>query len=176
MVETSTNLATLKSSPYIELLGYKEPDGTVAVDVNTTINAWPEIVATGKRIGSPSSAAERLVEGNWFDEFMTGIAQKGSHVDFICLHYYSPDGDVSKFESYIEAAYAKYHLPIWVTEWSYINYSTDPPSLPSREAQVLYVQQAVGMMNGDSQVERYAWVGLPSQGMDLYIDGKATAM
>lgn len=58
-------------------------------------------------------------EGGWFDESM----KAGSHLDFIALHHYSPDGDVAAFREYVEAVYAKYKLPIWVTEWAYIDYS-----------------------------------------------------
>ncbi|KAI9696402.1 MAG: hypothetical protein M1836_005680 [Candelina mexicana] len=172
MINPSSDLGALKASSYKEILGYNEPDAgnepdSGHVDVQAAIKQWPDVVATGKRVGSPASATLEDMQGGWFDQFMTGIAKAGSHVDFICLHHYSPDGDISKFRSYIERVYAKYKLPIWVTEWSYINYSTNPPSVPSTDAQVQYMKDGVKMLNSLDYVERFLWCGLPNNDMNL---------
>ena len=162
MINTASDLTSLKSSSYKEIIGYNEPDGTAAsVDSSTAANNWPAVVATGKRIGSPAPANTKLAQGDWFYDFMSSIAQQGSHVDFICLHHYSPDGDVSEFQSYIESVYNMYKLPIWVTEWAQIDYSQNPPTVPDDETQVKYMQAAASMMDGLSYVERYAWFALP---------------
>ena len=176
MVNQSTNIAALASTPYAELLGYNEPDGAVPVPVSFAIENWPAIVSTGKRVGAPASAVPRLVSGGWIDQFMTGIAQKGSHVDFMCVHYsgYVAGGDVNKFQDFLQSYYDKYKLPIWVTAWSMINYDVDPPAIPSDEVQVKWMQDAVKMMNGLDIVERYNWEGLPNSKMDLVVDGKLT--
>lgn len=164
MIRTGSDLTSLKSSSYKEIIGYNEPDGNnPAVDVNTAISNWPDVVATGKRIGSPAPANTKLVQGDWFYDFMAGIKARGSHVDFICLHNYEPAGSVSDFQSYIESVYNMYELPIWVTEWAYVDYS-NPDGVgvtPSASDQVAYMQAAAKMLDGLSYVERYAWFALP---------------
>ena len=67
---------------------------------------------------------------------MTTVIKAGSLPDFICLHYYSPDGDVSSFQSYIEGVYNMCKLPVWVTEWAYVDYSKNPATVPSTADQV----------------------------------------
>ena len=54
-----------------------------------------------------------------------------------------------------------YEIPIWVTERAYIDYSTDPPTVPSTAEQVTYMQGAVKMLNGMSYVERFASLAVP---------------
>lgn len=162
MVRTSTDISSLGSSSYKEIIGYNEPDVSgSAVDVNTAISNWPAVVATGKRIGSPAPANTKLVQGDWFYDFMSGIEAKGSHVDFICLHHYLPTGSVLDFQSYIEGVYNMYRLPIWVTEWAYVDYSQNPPRVPSDSEQTTFMTAAAQMMEGLSYVERYAWFALP---------------
>jgi len=162
MVRSSTDISALSSSSYKEIIGYNEPDVSgSAVDVITAISNWPAVVATGKRIGSPAPANTKLVPGDWFYDFMSGIEAKGSHVNFICLHHYLPTGSVSDFQSYIEGVYNMYRLPIWVTEWAYVDYSQTPPKVPSESEQVTFMSAAAQMMEGLSYVERYAWFALP---------------
>ena len=67
---------------------------------------------------------------------MTTVIKAGSLPDFICLHYYSPDGDVSSFQSYIDGVYNMCKLPVWVTEWAYFDYSKNPATVPSTADQV----------------------------------------
>lgn len=83
-INVQSDLTALKSSSYKEMIGYNEPDasGGPAVDKNTAIENWPAVVVTGKRIGSPAPANTNLKAGDWFYDFMSGIAAKGSHVDF----------------------------------------------------------------------------------------------
>lgn len=119
------------------------------------------MVATSKRIGSPAPANTKLVQDDWFYDFMSSITQKGSHVDFICLHHYASDGDVNEFQSYIESVYNMYKLPIWVTERAYVDYMQNPPKVPDDNTQVTYMQVAVKMLDSLSYVERYAWFALP---------------
>lgn len=183
MIKTSTDISSLSSSSYKEVIGYNEPDLSAGpgVDKTTAINNWPAVVATGKRIGSPAPANTKLVAGDWFYDFMEGIKAKGSHVDFICLHHYAPTGSVSDFQSYIESVYNMYKLPIWVTEWAYVDYNQNPPKVPSTNEQVTYMQAAARMMDGLSYVERYAWFAVPQNDAQVATmlfnsDGSITAM
>ncbi len=163
MIDSKSNFAALKSSSYKEIIGYNEPDAQAApVSWEDAATQWPQVVATGKRIGSPAPANTKLVPGDWFYEFMANISVAGSHVDFICLHYYSPDGNVTTFQQYIEGIYNMYKKPIWVTEWAYVDYSKNAPYVPS-DSTVLttYMKSAVAMLEDLSYVERYAWFAVP---------------
>lgn len=163
MFDSTSDYSSLASSSYKEVVGWNEPDATAApVDSATAAQVWPNIVKTvGKRMGSPAPASTSLTQGDWFYDFMTSVIKAGSPPDFICLHYYSPNGDVSKFQSYIEGVYNMYKLPIWVTEWAYVDYSKDPATVPSTAEQVAYMQAAVKMMDELSYIERFAWVAVP---------------
>jgi len=163
MINSTSDFKALSSSEYKEIVGYNEPDVHAApVTWEDAATQWPQIVATGKRIGSPAPANTKLVHGDWFYEFMANITAAGSHVDFICLHYYSPDGDVANFQKYIEGVYKMYKKPIWVTEWAYVDYSKDPVYVPSdTDVLVTYLKAAVAMLESLNYVERYAWFAMP---------------
>ena len=135
ILQTTDLKALAANASYHSLLGYNEPDGDVAVDVDFAINTWPDVVATGKRIGSPASANPVLYESSWLQAFMNGIKAKGSHVDFIAMHHGSPDGNVTAFKEYLENTHEKFGLPIWVTEWNWVIKGGDSPVLPSDEDQ-----------------------------------------
>ena len=119
------------------------------------------VKTVGKRMGSPAPAHTSLTEGDWFYDFITTVVKAGSPPDFISLHYYSSNGNVSTFQTCIERVYKMYEIPIWVTERAYIDYSTDPPTVPSTAEQVTYMQGAVKMLNGMSYVERFASFAVP---------------
>ena len=181
LIDTKSDLNTLATSSYKEILGYNEPEiaglsGNGTVDVNTAISQWPDVVATGKRIGSPAPGVAKVYEGDWLDLFMQGIAKAGSHVDFIALHYYTTDGDVSDFQSYIEATYTRYNKPIWITEFGYVDYGTTPPTQPDYPIQIQYMQAAVKMLNGLSYVERFLWCDVPNSGKGEYVNGELTEL
>ena len=166
-----TDLAALKLKPYKNLIGYNEPDNdNVVLHVDMVIKKWPEVVATGKRIGSPAPAVTHQTGNTWFEKFMHGIDKIGSHVDFICLHYYSPDGNVTRFRDWIELVHETYHKPIWVTEWSYIDYTTPPytPIVPSVQEQVRYMREAAAMLQKLKFVERHSWAGSPDGKANLF--------
>ena len=181
MIDTNSDFKALAASSYKEILGYNEPEipglnGNGTVAVSTAISQWPDVVATGKRIGSPAPGVAKVYDGDWLDQFMTGIAQAGSHVDFIALHYYTPDGNLANFQSYIEAQYAKYKLPIWVTEFGYVDYSMTPPKQPDYDTQIAYMQKAVPMLNSLSYVERFLWCDVPNSGTGEYENGALTSL
>ncbi|MCJ1453876.1 hypothetical protein MMC28_004225 [Mycoblastus sanguinarius] len=87
-----SDLSSSASRPYEEVIGWNKPDGSAApVNSSAAVAQWPVIISTaGKRMGSPAPAKTILKQGDWFYDFMTAITAAISHVDFICLHFYSP--------------------------------------------------------------------------------------
>ncbi len=148
------------------LLGYNEPDNTAQANlaVGDAIWSWPDLLATGLRLGSP--AATDGGRTSWLYPFMTQADAAGLRVDFVAVHYYwcynpsDPTGAATQMYNYLKAVYDQTHRPIWVTEWNNgANWTGcgDPD----------YVQQAaaisaiIRMLDTTPFVERYAaynWV------------------
>lgn len=159
------------------LLGFNEPDlgEQASMSVDRALELWPELEATGLRLGSPAVAWGADQQGEWLDRFMTGAEERGLRVDFITLHWYGSDfgpDAVDHLENYIEATHDRYGLPIWVTEYGLINFGGSP-KYPSDDQLVAFVEGSTAMMESLPYVERYAWFGLPAEepGIGLYTDG-----
>ncbi|WP_019075143.1 sigma-70 family RNA polymerase sigma factor [Streptomyces hokutonensis] len=179
---TDASLAQARSyGPY--LLGFNEPD--MAQQSNMTVEQalqlWPRLMAAGKILGSPAVAYGGDTAGGWLDRFMSGAQAKGYRVDFITLHWYGGDfrtpQAVQQLKSYLAAVYARYHKPIWLTEYALIDFSQGT-RFPSAQQQADFVTASTKALDGLSYVQRYAWFGLgadpakPSSG--LFTNGTTT--
>ncbi|WP_327400590.1 sigma-70 family RNA polymerase sigma factor [Streptomyces sp. NBC_01288] len=179
---TDSSLAQAREyGPY--LLGFNEPD--MAQQSNMTVEQalelWPKLMAAGKILGSPAVAYGGDTAGGWLDRFMSGARAKGYRVDFITLHWYGGDfrtpQAVEQLKSYLAAVYARYHKPIWLTEYALIDFSQGT-RFPSARQQADFVTASTKALDGLSYVQRYAWFGLgadpskPSSG--LFTDGTTT--
>ena len=166
--------------PY--LLGFNEPD--LAAQSNMTpaqaLSLWPQLMATGMRLGSPAVAGDAVTPGGWLDQFMSGAAARGYRVNFITLHWYGADfatgPAVSQLEGYLQAVHARFHKPIWLTEFALANFGGSPQT-PTRRQQAAFLTAATAMLQRLSYVQRYAWFGLeatPADGsMGLFRSGPA---
>jgi hypothetical protein len=149
------------------ILGFNEPDfaSQSNMTVAQALTLWPQLQATGRRLGSPAVATGAATPGGWLDQFMSGARQRGLRVDFITLHWYGSDfspAAVGQLESYVKAVHDRYQMPIWVTEFALIKFTSSGSVYPTAAQQVAFVQGATAMLNGLSYVERYAWFALPT--------------
>jgi RNA polymerase sigma factor (sigma-70 family) len=161
------------------LLGFNEPD--MAAQANMTpeqaLDLWPKLEATGMRLGSPSVAFNGDKPGGWLDRFMSGAAARGLRVDFITLHWYGGDfssAAVGQLKRYIDAVRARYGKPIWLTEYSLIDFSTSTPRFPTADQLAAFARDSTAMLEAHAGVERYAWFALPVEnkpGTGLYVNG-----
>ena len=163
---TASALAQVKSEgPY--LLGFNEPDMSAQsnMSVSQALSLWPQLMSTGLTLGSPAVAYGGDTPGGWLDQFMAGAKTDGYRVNFITLHWYGSDFNttdaVNQLQSYIEAVYARYHLPIWLTEFALTNFSGSP-EFPTQDQEAAFITAAIHMLDGLSYVQRYAWFGLPA--------------
>jgi RNA polymerase sigma factor (sigma-70 family) len=170
----SVNAATLsqaESHGHI-LLGFNEPDMSSQsnMTVPQALRLWPQLIATGMRLGSPAVAADAATPGGWLDRFMQGAAARGYRVNFITVHWYGGDfatgAAVSQLKSYLQAIYARYHFPIWLTEYALANFGTSPASFPTWQQQAAFVTASAAMLDRLRYVHRYAWFALPSTSTD----------
>jgi hypothetical protein len=150
------------------LLGFNEPDlGSQAnMTVQQALSLWPKLMATGMTLGSPSVADDAATPGGWLDQFMRGAAARGYRVNFITVHWYGGDfrtgPAVQELESYLQAIYDRYHLPIWVTEFALADYGRGTPTFPAQAQQAAFLTAATRMLDGLAYVRRYAWFALPT--------------
>jgi hypothetical protein len=142
------------------LLGFNEPDhlDQANMSVDEALALWPELMSTGKRLGSPGTTPEgALGERSWLGRFMKGAENKGYQVDFIAVHYYTVNVDVGAFKTFLHNLHEAYGLPIWVTEWALVDWeNADRFTLGETAA---FAHEAIHMMDDLPFVERHAWFG-----------------
>lgn len=163
MVWGSSNIdgdvAAARQSGAKMLLTFNEPDdtGEANLTVEQAIALWPKLEASGLRLGSPATTTGAA----WIDRFMEQAKERKYRVDFLCLHWY---GDITKPDAindlrlYLESYWNRYHLPIWLTEFSGGEF---PQNLRKTtvDDNVKFATDAVKMLESLPFVERYAWYG-----------------
>ncbi len=162
---TASNLdAAKQESSY--LLGFNEPDMGSQADMSPqqALSLWPQLMATGLTLGSPAVSSGAATPGGWLDQFMAGAKADGYRVNFIAVHWYGSDFStgpaVQELENYLQATYARYHLPIWLTEFALIGDSGSSSYYPTQAQQAAFLTAATAMLDGLSYVQRYAWYSL----------------
>ena len=141
--------ARLAASGAQELLAFNEPDSASQsnVSVQRALDLWPALQSTGLRLGSPAVTDDAAGHA-WLDSFMTGIHQRGLHVDFITLHWYGSCTNGTQLTNYLSTM-SKYGLPIWLTEFSCYNQTA--------ATNTRFVQQVVAALASIPYLERIAW-------------------
>jgi RNA polymerase sigma factor (sigma-70 family) len=164
---TTATLSQVSQEGHV-LLGFNEPGlaGQANKTVAQALDLWPKLMATGMTLGSPAVASGAATPGGWLDQFMAGAKARGYRVDFITAHWYGGDfatgPAVQELQSYLEAIYARYHLPVWVTEFALTNFSGGTSTFPAQAQQAAFLTAATKMLDGLPYVQRYAWFALPT--------------
>ncbi|MDX8035394.1 sigma-70 family RNA polymerase sigma factor [Lentzea sp. BCCO 10_0856] len=160
------------------LLGFNEPDFPDQANMTPeqALDLWPKLAATGLRLGSPAVAHSGDKAGGWLDRFMTGAAQRGLRVDFIAVHWYGSDfseAAVGHLKNYLDAVHRRYGKPMWLTEYSLIDFSSGSARYPTQAQLAAFARGSSAMMESLPYVERYAWFALPADkpGTGLYAPG-----
>lgn len=149
-----------------ELLGYNEPDhkDQSNMTVDGAIAAWPDLLATGLRLGSPAVSDGGL---KWLYEFMDKADAAHLRVDFVAVHYYrsysnpaNPEGAAGQLYNYLKQIHDRTGRPIWLTEFNNgANWTKDRK--PTYEQERATIAAFVAMLDNTPFVERYAiynWV------------------
>jgi RNA polymerase sigma factor (sigma-70 family) len=164
---TAANLAQVKTQGHI-LLGFNEPNlsSQSNMSVSQALSLWPKLMATGMTLGSPAVAYGAADPGGWLDQFMRGAKARGYRVNFITVHWYGGDfrtaNAVQELKSYLQAIYARYRLPIWVTEFALTSYSGGTAVFPTLAQQAAFLTAATRMLDTLPYLQRYAWFALPT--------------
>jgi Glycosyl hydrolase catalytic core len=147
------------------LLGFNEPDNANQSDMTVAeaLSLWPQLMATGMTLGSPAVASNAATPGSWLSQFMRGAAVRKYPVNFIAVHWYgsafATATAVAQLKNYLRAIYAMYGLPLWLTEFALVNWSTN--TYPTESQQAAFATAATSMLQTLSYVQRYAWFALP---------------
>jgi hypothetical protein len=155
-------LEALKGNPRLtHLLGFNEPEredqGNTGVE--EALNLWPQLMATGLRLGSPAPSSDKRGM-DWLEAFMKGVEKRKLRVDFIAVHWYKdvtiPEA-ARTFEDWVRDLHKQYRRPVWVTEFAGMNWGfiRNPP-LKMRD-NVRFLEMAARTMERLDGIERYAW-------------------
>lgn len=155
-----------KQKGSLHLLGHNEPDrpDQANMKVDEAIAAWPELMKTGLRLGSPAVSDGGL---NWLYEFMEKADAAKLRVDFVAVHYYravnnpgDARGAAAQMKDFLEAIHKRTKRPIWITEWNNGANWTKAPD-PDAKQQRKAIEAMTEMLDKADFVERYApynWV------------------
>ena len=161
--EKSVNTDDLKTARVNgkALLGFNEPDvkNQANMTVEQALTLWPQLEATGMRLGSPATSAGAASITGWFRDFMNGARTNGYRIDFVCVHHYAGNyaPAAADLKRYLQGVYDLYKKPVWLTEFALSNWKT-PATSSEQEA---YIKEVVPMLESLPFVERYAWFALP---------------
>jgi len=170
------NLLAVKNATH--LLGFNEPDrpDQANATVASAINGWPDLMATGLRLGSPA-IADNL---NWLYSFMDECDKRNFRVDFVAIHaYWGGAGgaynvltngkvDVNKWYNRLKDIHIRTGRPLWITEWNnganWTNngepyWDSDPVKQQLQNKEIM--DKVLHMLDTCSFVERYSlynWV------------------
>lgn len=153
----TTAAAAAKAAGIAELLGFNEPDvkkqGNMTMD--EALDAWPLLMETGMRLGSPSCVHP---DKEWMTEFMTGVKKRGLRVDFVCVHSYggpSPEALVKRLEN----IHRMFGCPIWITEFAVGDWEAKSVAENRHKPEKVlgFMEKVLPMLEKLDFLERYAW-------------------
>jgi hypothetical protein len=155
-----------KSKGSIHLLGFNEPDrpDQANMKVDDAIAAWPILLATGLRLGSPAPSDGGL---GWLYDFMDKADAANLRVDFVAVHYYravndpkDAKGAAAQYYRFLKEIHDRVKRPLWVTEWNNgANWTKAPKPTPAQQKEA--IREMIQMLDETPFVERYAlfnWV------------------
>lgn len=139
------------NGPVPTMLGFNEPDRTDQsnLTVQQAMSLWPKLDGLADRLGSPATAGNASSPGSWQEGF-TGRS------DFTCLHWYAPP-NVDSFLKQIDATWAKYQKPVWVTEFAAADWSGKFPGGFDPKLVSDFMIGACQGLEARPFVERYTW-------------------
>lgn len=149
--------AAAKAAGFKELLGFNEPDQAKQsnLTVEAALDAWPKLMETGLRLGSPGCVHP---DRKWMNAFMAGVKERKLRVDFVCVHSYG-NNNVDALVKRLQAVNKLYDKPIWITEFAVGDWSakTVADNHYKPKAVLKFMEGALRQLQKLDCVERYAW-------------------
>lgn len=167
------------SSPHI--LGQNEPDNTgdpreVVTKIEDLLAVWPELMATGKRLGSPAMSGNL----NMLYQFLDSIDARGWRCDFVAVHSYWYS-DWGSWLWNFNNIHNRTGRPLWITEMNYGANWTGWPAGSDRSGSAsnlaIEKQHMAPILDGlesTGYVERYAFYNHVQDCRAAYLNGSLT--
>ncbi len=146
-----------KKAGVTELLGFNEPEqkeqGNMTLE--SALDAWPLLMETGMRLGSPSCVHP---DKEWMIAFMDGVKKRDLRVDYVCVHSYggpNPEALVKR----LETVHQMFGRPIWITEFAVGDWAAKSVGQNRHKPEdvLRFMEKALPMLDKLDFVERYAW-------------------
>lgn len=154
--------AAAKAAGCRELLGFNEPDEKKQsnLSVEKALEAWPTLMKTGLRLGSPGCVHP---DGAWMKQFMEEARKRRLQVDFVCVHSYGGT-DANAFMNRLEQVAKQFRKPLWITEFACGDWQAKTPQQNRhRPDQVLkFMESVIPRLEKARFIERYAWYSAPT--------------
>ncbi|MEJ5259474.1 MAG: glycosyl hydrolase [Anaerohalosphaeraceae bacterium] len=165
-----SNINNKQNSTHV--LAFNEPDKSdqANMTVQQVIDAWPNLVASGLRLGSPapSDASSGL---DWLYSFIDQADALGLRVDFVAVHYYKNNWTADQLENWLRGIHQRTGRPLWITEFNNgCNWTTPHPTYEQNAAKI---NELITRMASLPYVERYSiyqWC----TNRELIVDGALT--
>jgi len=146
-----------KAHGITELLALNEPDAEKqdGMTVEDALAAWPLLMETGMRIGSPACVHP---DNDWMMEFMAGVEERKLRVDFICVHSYG-NPNPQAYLTRLGKINKLYDRPLWITEFGVGDWQAKSveDNKHSAEDVLRYMEKVLPMLDNLDCLERYAW-------------------
>ena len=145
-------------------------------DLETILNNWENLMATGMRLCSPSSwdGSDYWNATGFLADFLTEIDKRGWRCDIIDLHCYWPEANFGNVTNW----YNSFKRPIWISEWVWgasWNSNGAFANGVSESQNAAAVKRICETLNANSCVERYFYWNSERDPSRIYKDGSLTA-
>lgn len=154
----SAPAAAAKKAGITELLGFNEPEVKKQgnMTLQETLDAWPLLMETGMRLGSPGCVHP---DKEFMIEFMKGVKERGLRVDFVNVHSYggpNPEALVKRLENVHKMFDER---PLWITEFAVGDWEAESveKNRHKPEAVLRFMERVLPMLDKLDFLERYAW-------------------
>jgi hypothetical protein len=141
-------------------LGFNEPDkrDQANMTVAAAIAAWPNLLKSGLRLGSPAPSDGGLSSLYGFIHEADALNYR---VDYVAVHFYKCGQSASQLYNWLLGIYQRTGRPIWLTEFNNgANWTTC--AKPTCDQNATTIGQWIDMLESTPFVERYSiynWVG-----------------
>lgn len=147
-------------------------------DLDGVLATWEDLMATGKRLCSPSSHDGSL---NWMRNFMDSIDARGWRCDIIDMHCYWPEWNLNNA---LKDWYDSYKRPIWISEFvwgaSWNNngiFATDRSySTANQQKNYDVMSKVLTNWNNTEYIERYAYWNSEADCSKILKDGNLSIL
>ncbi|MGJ8649689.1 MAG: glycoside hydrolase family protein [Opitutaceae bacterium] len=139
------------------LLGFNEPDqkSQSNMSVERALKAWPHLMKTGLRLGSPGAVHP---DNEWMQEFMRKANEQNLRVDFVTMHWYGGPNADSLIQR-VKKVHQMYGKPIWITEFAVGDWNAKSAAENRHSPQKVlrFMQEVLPRLDELDYVERYCW-------------------